>query len=277
MKTKTDVLLLTLLVLAAAPSGAQMVLPDEELDEAIIALSTQATIEKQLLEDDRQRYLQHIRLRRQANLSLDRLYSQLDTAYGKLLAGDISADEAQALQAQLDEIEGDIQTAEAQARQLLEEGWRLRERLRERGMRLSLLAMHVDEMRGRLPSRGETVNGTWQARLLPMDVAGTFYLRQRGTLLEGQYQMQGGRHGSFTGTVIGDHVTLQQIDASYGKDSTFYGMLKDGNERIEGTWESINLSGGRPGFGTWSAVRTREQPAPSASSEGQAEGQPEGQ
>jgi hypothetical protein len=255
--------LLVPVLLCALPLGAQIVLPEEELDEAVLALSTQIEVERELLDSDRARYLRHIRARRQANLGLERLYTRLDEVYARLLRQELGPEEAGRLEGEMEDLETEIRAMEVDLRETLEEGWRLRERLRERGMRMALLQTRVDEMQARLPARQDTISGTWRVRLLPMDATAVFQLRQRGTLLEGQYQTQGGRSGSFTGTVIGDRVTMQQIDSTYGRDSTYYGTLKGGNERIEGTWESINLAGGRPGFGTWTATRVREQ-APAA-------------
>jgi hypothetical protein len=73
----------------------------------------------------------------------------------------------------------------------------------------------------------------------------------------GLYQLSGGWKGSMRGTLIGDRVHLERIDAQQGFVAVYNGRLvtRGGEKRIEGVWEATGLATGQPAAGSWVARR----------------------
>jgi hypothetical protein len=248
-----------LLMLLAAPLADAQSVSAEEAEGAVISLQVQQELDRRLLQSDRQRYLDLLRRRRQASQNLDQLYRNLDEEYERLTRGDLGPEEAMEMQQRMAELELMVQQFEMEGDKLRNEAWLLRNRMREKGLRLAMLGVRIDSLKSRTVATRGALTGRWSITLKPVGVVGTILLRHRGTILSGEYTMGSERTGSLTGTVIGGRVTLQQIDAEYGKDAVYYGTLSQDGFRIEGTWETLNLASGRPGFGTWTAVRIPEE------------------
>jgi len=248
--------ILALTLLAPAVAGAQTPLMDTETEGAVISLEVQQDLDRRMLQTERQRYLDLLRRRRQASRNLDQLYTRLDEEYERLTRGDLSPDEAMEMQQRMTELELMVQQFEMETEKLRDEAWLLRDRMREKGLRLALLGVRINSLKNSAAVQRGPLTGRWTITLLPRRVDGTVYLRQKGTLLSGQYTIGANRSGSFTGTVIGGRITMQQIDSEFGKDAVYYGTVMEGGNLVEGTWESLHMgTTGRPGFGTWKAVR----------------------
>jgi hypothetical protein len=86
---------------------------------------------------------------------------------------------------------------------------------------------------------------------------GTLDLKLDGTLVGGSYQLSGGFKGSLRGTFINGTLRVERIDTQLGFVAVFTGRLswRDGEKRLEGAWESTNLSSGMPASGSWVARR----------------------
>lgn len=128
-------------------------------------------------------------------------------------------------------------------------------RLLERARRIGLLQEEI--ARRRLASRrpADPVTGRWQVSIDPGARRGVMRLVLEGTLLSGDYTLDGGFRGSVRGTYVGDRVTLQRVDAERGFDATFYGRVQPQQRRITGTWEATAIAPtDGPVAGTWSAT-----------------------
>jgi hypothetical protein len=80
-----------------------------------------------------------------------------------------------------------------------------------------------------------------------------------GTLVSGDFTLEGGYSGSLRGTLIGDRLRIERVDSRLGFSTVYFGRVaRDGNS-IAGTWESTALGGGAPGSGRWRAVREAEK------------------
>ena len=92
---------------------------------------------------------------------------------------------------------------------------------------------------------------------------GVYRLSLDGTILSGDYVLDGGFHGSLRGTFVGDRVTLERIDSERGLDAKFYGRLTTAPaRRIAGTWEGTQIAPAPvsgPVAGTWSAQPARDE------------------
>lgn len=127
-------------------------------------------------------------------------------------------------------------------------------RLIERVRRIGLLQEEI--ARRRLASRrpSDPVTGRWQVVIDPGGRKGVFRLVLDGTLLSGDYVLDGGFRGSLRGTYVGDRVSIQRIDSERGFDATFYGRVQPTAKRITGTWEETVLAPATgPVAGTWAA------------------------
>jgi hypothetical protein len=92
---------------------------------------------------------------------------------------------------------------------------------------------------------------------------GFYRLSLDGTILSGDYALDGGFHGSLRGTFVGDRVVLERIDSERGADAKFYGRLTTvPTRRLAGTWEGTQIAPAPvsgPVAGTWAAQPAREE------------------
>ena len=99
------------------------------------------------------------------------------------------------------------------------------------------------------------MTGRWQVVIDPGGRRGVYRLTLDGTLLSGDYVLDGDFRGSLRGTFVGDRVSIQRIDSERGFDATFYGRVQPAARRITGTWEETVLAPATgPVAGTWSAT-----------------------
>ena len=230
----------------------------EETRGAIHSLRVQVEIEEQLLAADATRYRELANQRRRVAQLLDSLYARLDEYLSALEEEDLLPEEVAPLQARVEEQDRNIQTAEGRYDQLREELRRLRRQIHDHRRRLTLLRSKGENLRSDLPGLSEVVTGEWAVLILPMELRGAYTLKQSGTLVSGQYTLDGGWTGSLTGTLVDGRLFLQRIDSKLGKDVTYTGELSPDGTSIKGTWDSMDLSGGKPAFGTWLATRMTE-------------------
>jgi hypothetical protein len=168
----------------------------------------------------------------------------LDTAR----AGDSEA-------ADLREEEERVVEAEAKARAVQETRRAAVSRLVERTRRIGLLHEEIARRRTAARRPADPVTGRWQAVIDPGTRRGVFRLALDGTLVSGDYVLDGGFRGSLRGTFVGERVSLQRIDAERGFDATFHGRVQPQARRITGTWEATALApAAGPVAGTWSAT-----------------------
>jgi hypothetical protein len=103
----------------------------------------------------------------------------------------------------------------------------------------------------------DALSGRWRLRVDPGSQEGEMRLTLDGTLVVGQYRLEGGFSGSLRGTLVGSRLRLERIDSRLGYVSIFYGRLGD-DGRISGTWEASEPTAS-PTSGSWAAQRAGDE------------------
>jgi hypothetical protein len=229
--------------------GQDLKRPEEQL-AAIYSLKVQLEIEQHRLDDALQRYNEQAHAREEARARLNRLYDDLDA----MVQGRSDADRA-LMQSREDEIAQVERTVEG----LTQETRQIRAEIRDAHARIELLDERIGRLRKTLPSDAESLTGTWDVSYLPSGDKGVFSLRQSGTLLVGEYSLEGGWKGSLQGTFVGGKVLVHRIDSKLGRSSDLEGTLAPDGRTIRGTWQNFILSGGQPTSGQWVARKRQEK------------------
>jgi hypothetical protein len=138
------------------------------------------------------------------------------------------------------------------------------ERLAERVRRLAALREEIARRRETLRNvLSDPLTGRWEVFINPGERRGFYRLSLDGTILSGDYVLDGGFHGSLRGTFVGDRVTLERIDSELGVDARFYGRLTLGaTRRIAGTWDGTQIAPAPvygPVAGTWAAQPVHDE------------------
>ncbi len=138
------------------------------------------------------------------------------------------------------------------------------ERLAEHVRRLVAFRDEMARRRDTLRSNpSDPLTGRWDVFVNPGGRRGVYRLSLDGTILSGDYALDGGFHGSLRGTFVGDRVVLERIDSERGVDAKFYGRLTTAPvRRISGTWEGTQIAPAPvsgPVAGTWAAQPSREE------------------
>jgi hypothetical protein len=229
-----------------APAAAQDLKRPEEQLAAIYALRVQLEIEQVQLDADLQRYGAVAPGREEARAKVRRLSEELDDmVQGRAEA---SADEIEGREADVARAEKDLEAIATEAREL-------RSRIRMSHDRIALLQDRLGRLRKALPSDNESLTGSWDITYLPSNDKGTFTLRQSGTLLVGEYVLEGGWRGSLQGTIVSGKVLLHRIDSKLGHSQDLDGTLSPEGRTIRGNWQNFILSGGQPTTGSWVAQK----------------------
>ena len=241
--------------LLLVPSGARaqdLRRPEEQL-AAIYALRVQLQIEQISLDGALQHYADIARARASLNSRLVRRYEDLDN----MVEGREESDPELVRRAE----EGVVEI-EHRLLALSQDGLRTRARIREIHDRIDILQDRIARLRRTLPSDAESLTGTWDVSYLPSGDKGVFTLRQSGTLLVGEYILEGGWKGSLQGTFVDGKLLLHRIDSKLGRSSDLEGILGPNGQTIRGTWQSFILSSGQPSSGSWIARKQPEQAGP---------------
>lgn len=186
---------------------------------------------------------------------------RLETATGDLAAASRAvADLVSKADSSVDEIarrEDAVASAEQEVRTLLDRRRLLVERLLERRRSVALLEA---ELHGKRPLAGapDLLSGKWSVALDPGEQRGVFRLSLEGTLVSGDYSLEGGYSGSLRGTLIGDRLRLERVDSQLGFTTVYYGRLARDGSQLSGTWESTTFGEGSAGAGKWRAQPIKE-------------------
>jgi hypothetical protein len=143
---------------------------------------------------------------------------------------------------------------EQEVRTLLERRRLLADRLVER--RRSIAALEAD-LSARKPT--DLVSGRWTVLLDPGEQRGVFRMTLDGTIVSGEYVLEGGYSGSLRGTLVDDRLRLERVDSKLGFSAVYYGRVTQEGSSISGTWETTNFGAGSPESGRWKAVREEER------------------
>ena len=223
--------------------------PEEQL-AAIYALRVQLEIEQRRLDEALQRYGEVARQRDEARARVGRLYTEID---------DMVAGRAEGDAAQIAAREDQLAQAEQDVEGLARTGRRIREAIADAHERIDLLQDRISRLRRTLPADNESLTGVWDVTYLPSNDKGVFTLRQSGTLLVGEYTLEGGWKGSLQGTFVDGKILLHRIDSKLGRSSDLEGTLSADGRTIRGTWQNFILSGGQPTSGSWVARKRAER------------------
>ena len=256
MKNYNVLFLLSFFLLSPCPSAFSQDVPfPESIESAIYALRAdyyvEYTLYKQNLDDYRRISLE----RNAAFEKLRDLYEEIDNLIMK---------ESPTILSSLEIKELEIKNAEKEKEALIKEGERVRERIKERLYRLTLLDEKITDLKEALPGEEESITGNWDVTLLPGGDKGLMSLKQSGTIISGQYHFEGGWKGSFQGTLIERKVFLQRIDSKLGRVGEFEGYLSSDGKTMRGTWQNYELTStgdstlSRTPSGSWAATRREE-------------------
>ena len=134
------------------------------------------------------------------------------------------------------------------------------ESLAEHARRSAALREEIAKRREGPRAPADPVTGRWDVSINPGNRHGTLRLALDGTIVSGDYVLDGGFHGSVRGTFVGDRLAIDRIDSERGFDAKFYGRVTGGAaRRIGGTWEATAIAPATgPSAGTWSALPARD-------------------
>ncbi len=132
-------------------------------------------------------------------------------------------------------------------------------RIGERVRRIAALREEILRRREAGKSAEDPLSGRWDVIVNPGPRRGLFRLVLDGTLVWGEYTLEGGFRGSLRGTFVADRLSLERIDSEQGLDARFWGALNRSQKKITGTWEQTALAPAvGPVAGSWTAVPAKE-------------------
>ena len=108
--------------------------------------------------------------------------------------------------------------------------------------------------------RRPPLDGTWNITLMPQGLRGQINLDQKGAIVSGDYQLEGGLSGSVQGTFVNGQVSFERIDSKFGKMGRFEGQLMKEETRIQGTWWSYDVMSGQPMSGPFAMEKLSQEP-----------------
>jgi hypothetical protein len=224
--------------------------PEEQL-AAIYSLRVQLEVEQRRLDANLSRHAQIARQQEAATARVAQLAKDLE----EMVDGRQESDPDL-----IDNREEVLQVAERSLESLFREARRLRAEIREAQERILILQDRIQSLRRKLPADDESLTGTWDVIYLPSGDKGAFTLRQSGTLLAGEYSLEGGWKGSLQGTFVDGKVLLHRIDSKLGRSSDLEGRISPDGMTLRGTWLNYVLSGGEPSSGSWVADKRDVEP-----------------
>ncbi|MCZ6832946.1 MAG: hypothetical protein O7F11_04300 [Acidobacteria bacterium] len=156
-----------------------------------------------------------------------------------------------------EDLEERISDAEGRVKILGDQGRALRLRIEASRQRLAALSQRANQLVGMLPADTDSLTGVWDVRFIPTRENGVFTIFQNGTLITGEYVLDGGWHGSLQGTVVGGKIFLERIDAVKGRFADLTGRIDSAGLGIRGTWNERDLTANRATEGSWVASKRR--------------------
>lgn len=111
------------------------------------------------------------------------------------------------------------------------------------------ISEQISQLRESLSNREQVLDGRWSITLMPSEQRGEVFLTQNGTIVEGEYKLDGGQSGNVQGTFIKGHLMLERIDSQYGRMGKFEAQLMKDQNSLKGSWYSYDLASGQPLIG----------------------------
>jgi hypothetical protein len=143
-----------------------------------------------------------------------------------------------------------VAEAEQDVRSLLDRRRALAERILDRKRSIAMLEAELATKKA-----SDSISGRWTVTLEPGDQRGVFRMSLEGTIVSGEYTLEGGYSGSLRGTLVNDRLRLERVDSKLGYTAVFIGRAARDGSTIGGTWEATTFGTGGPGSGRWLAVR----------------------
>lgn len=263
---------------STASSQQAQILRTEDALVAIFALQTEIEVEERLMTRQEQKYEVNVQRRVLLRDRLDLLYDELELLFLKeraVRAGQPASEEDGGtppgeILRQAEEKEDEIRALEMTEAGARDEGRRIREEVRKIQERIKILSEKQASLRVRMPDDSDSVTGLWDIRFLPSGDRGVFALWQSGTLVSGQYVLDGPFLGSLEGTLINRQLLVRRIDSSLGRTGTLSGYLTEDGQTLQGTWDNYDLSSGKAPRGSWSATKRSSTPSAATSPQGEA-------
>jgi hypothetical protein len=185
------------------------------------------------------------------------LTRRLETALSELASASRAVAEAAARGDGPDDLarrEDALADSEQEVRTLLDRRRLISDRVADRRRRVALLEGDTQARRA-----GDVLNGRWSVVLEPGEQRGVFRLSLQGTIVSGEYTLEGGYSGSLRGTLVNDRVRLERVDSQLGFNAIFYGRLSTDGRSVAGTWEATTFGTGESGGGRWRGTREEER------------------
>jgi len=238
---------------------------------ALFGLQTSIDVEQRLLVREEKRYDANVAERSGLEEQLARAYRELEAVFDQEKSTpDTGVEEPEENQPSAEEVRQAADAKEVQVRNLeraltasRDEGRSIRDEIRRIKARISLISDKIAELRTSLPQDRDSVTGIWDIAMLPSGDRGVFALWQSGTLVSGQYVMDGPFRGSLEGTLINRQLLVRRIDATLGRTMEFSGYLSDDGLSVHGTWLNYNLSSGAAPTGAWTGRKRSSSPSES--------------
>jgi hypothetical protein len=242
-----------LLLTLALPAAAATV-PSRTGDVVLDVLLASVDMEKRRVTEDLEEYE---RISGQASRAESDLTSALNQIARLAREGVLDRNALEQAEQAAADSRARVQAGQDRRRALSE---RLAEHVRHLAAFREEIARRREAMRSTL---SDPLTGRWEVFINPGARRGFYRLALDGTILSGDFVLDGGFHGSLRGTFIGDRVVLERIDAERGVDAKFYGRLTTGTtRRIAGTWDGTQLApvpDSGPVAGTWAAQPARDE------------------
>jgi hypothetical protein len=213
------------------------------------SLKSSFTVEARLLDREIDEYARAHGRQREAVDRLGNITDQLDAALS----------DPNASLSSLRNLESEFGVALDAAYARARETGEVRQRLYQRMGRLAELALEIERRaEEELVDFDTPFNGLWKIEAQPIDVHGLMKVRQEGTLVTGTYRLSNGNQGSVRGTYAGDELRLELVEARAGHVGTIFGSLDSASGRVSGRWQAMDLTGGKPSAGSWSAHKVAD-------------------
>lgn len=223
--------------------GAVAVAASLRADAASEAAKSQLARERRLLTADASR--------------LTDISRRLETALSELAAASRAASDASGRGEGPDDAirkEDALSSIEQEVRTLLDRRRILAERILDRRRTVASLEEESQSRRA-----GDPVTGRWVVIVDPGEQRGVFRMNLNGTIVSGEYTLEGGHAGSLRGTLVNDRLRLERVDSKLGFAAIFHGRLLREAGQITGTWEATTFGTGAAGAGRWRASREEER------------------
>jgi len=104
----------------------------------------------------------------------------------------------------------------------------------------------ISQLKEMLALKDQVLDGKWLITLMPAEQKGELYLTQNGTLIDGEYKLDGGQTGNVQGIFIKGHLVLERIDSQYGRMGKLEAQLMKDQNSLKGTWYAYDIASGQP-------------------------------